>query len=84
MEIKEMQSFKGEQQKELDQEVNQTGGPIDFFKELLKKIIMNIKVNVSNFTIKLYMNTPSKNKQNPQFYTMLRIPLIYLDKKEDR
>lgn len=42
---------------------------------------MNIKVNISNIAIKLYMNTPSQDKSTPQFYLMLRVPLIYLDKK---
>lgn len=42
---------------------------------------MNIKVKVSNIAIKLYMNTPSEDKKSPQFYLMLKVPLIYLDKK---
>ena len=42
---------------------------------------MNIKVNISNVVVKLYMNTPSEDRRHPQFYLMLRIPLVYLDRK---
>ena len=44
---------------------------------------MNIKINISNVVVKLYMNTPSEDKSHPQFYLMMRIPLVYLDRKED-
>ena len=44
---------------------------------------MNIKVNISNVVVKLYMNTPSEDQSHPQFYLMMRIPLVYFDRKED-
>lgn len=57
-------------------------GPVDFFKQLLKNIILNIKIDVKNIAIRLYMNTPSSDSSQPQYFTLLRIPSIQLKKKE--
>lgn len=32
---------------------------LDFFKEIIKQILTNIKVNVNNVNVRLFMNTPS-------------------------
>lgn len=32
---------------------------LDFFKEIIKQILTNIKVNVNNVSVRLFMNTPS-------------------------
>lgn len=81
LELHELKKFYVEEN-ELEGEISENG-PVDFFKELLKKIIMNIKVSVNNVALKLYMNTPSEDQLHPQFYLMLRIPMIYLDRKDD-
>ena len=71
------------EENELEGEISENG-PVDFFKQLLKKIIMNIKIKISNVAIKLYMNTPSTDGSNPQYYTLLRVPIIHFDKKEEK
>ena len=32
---------------------------MDFFKEIIKQILTNIRVQVNNISVKVYMNTPS-------------------------
>ena len=71
------------EENELEGEISENG-PVDFFKQLLKKIIMNIKIKISNVAVKLYMNTPSTDGSNPQYYTLLRVPIIHFDKKEEK
>ena len=55
----------------------------DFFKQLMKNIVMNIKLRVNGVIVKLYMNTPNSEEKNPQYYLMLRIPYISANKQED-
>ena len=58
---------------------------LDFFKEIIRQILTNIRVTVNNICVKVFMNTPSQNQQNPkpQFYTMLRIPSIVAERSKD-
>jgi hypothetical protein len=54
--------------------------PMDFFKETLKKILLNIKIKVENIVVKLYMSNPEeKDKRNP-YCLMMRIPIINVHK----
>ena len=59
---------------------------LDFFKEIIKQILTNIKVNIKDVCVKVFMNTPSKSQQNPkpQFYSMLRIPSIVIERIKEK
>lgn len=45
---------------------------------------MNIKIDVKNIAVRLYMNTPSSDVSKPQYYILLRVPNIELKKKEEK
>ena len=58
---------------------------LDFFKEIIRQILTNIRVSVINVTVKVFMNTPSQDQSclKPQYYTMLRIPSIVVERGKD-
>jgi hypothetical protein len=53
---------------------------MDFFKETLKKILLNIKIKVENIVLKVYMNNPSDTDKRNPYYLMIRIPTINVHK----
>jgi hypothetical protein len=50
---------------------------MDFFRELIKQILTNIKVTVENVAVRVFMNRPTEKNapQKPQYFLMLRMPL---------
>jgi hypothetical protein len=50
---------------------------MDFFRELIKQILTNIKVTVENVAVRVFMNHPTEKNapQKPQYFLMLRMPL---------
>ena len=53
---------------------------MDFFKETLKKILLNIKIKVENIVIKVYMSNPEDTDKRNPYYIMMRIPTINVHK----
>ena len=66
-------------------EGDETENSIDFFKQLIKQILSNIKVKVVNVCVQLFMNTPSTgNIVKPQYFIMLRVPSILFERFTDK
>lgn len=64
--------------------LDDTENSMDFFKQLLKQILTNIKVRVQNVCVMVYKNAPSMEKvAKPQYYSMLRVPLIVFERFSD-
>lgn len=57
---------------------------MDFFRQLVKQIILNMKIRVENSVIRLFINEPTKEvSAKPQYYLMFRLPLLSIGKNED-
>ena len=58
---------------------------MDFFRQLVKQIIMNMKVGVENAVVRLFINDPANTApKKPQYYLMLRIPQLNIGKGEEK
>lgn len=59
---------------------------MDFFKEIIKQILTNIKVTVENVGVRIFMNRPTEKNapQKPQYFLMLRMPLCQVEKAQDQ
>ncbi len=70
-------------QKEDPGEINEDN-PMDFFRQLVKQIILNIRFRADNSVVRLFMNEPTKElgSNKPQYYLMFRVPLLTLGKSE--
>lgn len=57
--------------------------PMDFFRQLVKQIILNMKIKVENSVVRLFINEPTgEPTAKPQYYLMLRLPLLTIGKSE--
>jgi hypothetical protein len=57
---------------------------MDFFKQLIKQVLTNIKVKVQNICVQIYMNAPSSDqKVKPQYYSMMRVPMLVFERFSD-
>lgn len=57
--------------------------PMDFFRQLVKQIILNMKIRLENTAVRLFINEPKRDSRKPQYYLLLRAPLLSLAKSED-
>ena len=58
--------------------------PLDFFRQLVKQMLLNMIIKFENVAIRLFINEPSPNTSTkPQYYLMFRVPLLTLGKAED-
>jgi hypothetical protein len=56
---------------------------MDFFRQLVKQIILNMKIKVENSVVRLFINEPTgEPTAKPQYYLMLRLPLLTIGKSE--
>lgn len=55
---------------------------MDFFREVIKQILTNIKINVENICVRVFMNRPSEKNspQKPQYFLMARMPFCQVEK----
>jgi hypothetical protein len=57
---------------------------MDFFRQLVKQIILNMKIKVENSVVRLFINEPTgEPTAKPQYYLMLRLPLLTIGKSEE-
>lgn len=58
--------------------------PLDFFRQLIKQIILNMKITIENSVVRLFINEPTgEPSAKPQYYLMFRLPLVALGKSEE-
>ena len=60
--------------------------PMDFFRQLVKQIIMNMKVRITSSAVRLFINQPTPSQhtpKKPQYYLMMRAPQVSIGKSED-
>jgi hypothetical protein len=58
--------------------------PLDFFRQLVKQMLLNMLIKFDNVVIRLFINEPSeKISTKPQYYLMFRVPLLTFGKAED-
>jgi hypothetical protein len=61
--------------------------PLDFFRQLVKQMLLNMLIKFENVVIRLFINEPSESNPStttkPQYYLMFRVPLLTLGKSED-
>jgi hypothetical protein len=56
---------------------------MDFFRQLVKQIILNMKISIENSVVRLFINEPTgEPTAKPQYYLMTRIPLLTIGKSE--
>ena len=58
--------------------------PLDFFRQLVKQMLLNMVIKFDDVAIRLFINEPSpKQTAKPQYYLMFRMPSLTLGKAED-
>lgn len=57
---------------------------MDFFRQLVKQMLLNMLIKIENVVVRLFINEPSQsNTAKPQYFLMFRMPFLSVGKAED-